>query len=523
MTQRSAVLILGCLAGGVGALLFGFTLEWDMFNYHLYNPHALLSGRHAIDVAPAQQQNYLNPALFLLPYLLFMYSHTAVLVFVTGMVQGSQFLLLALILGELCGKRKVEGWMLLTVAVLGLAGPIFLGQLGSTQGDTILSVFVLAGLLLVLRELRRIDASSALRSGLSSGLLLGMACGLKLTIAVYALSLALACFICFNGAARWRILSGLALGGILGVLLTGGVWFWYMWQSYGSPLFPYMNNIFTSEWIDQRSYRDVRFLPRSLGEWLFYPYYWLTDPFRVWELSFRDLRVPLVIATVFVLPFFGWRRARSQAPALAMTWLFLAFSYLLWIWVFAIYRYLSVVEMLAPLVIFASACLWLKSRRGVLVALCLLIGTQAFVTYGRHPSTWALQADTPTSLARLPADAMVVIDGYEPVAYAALWLDDDIPLIRVRSNFMWAAQPQHRLQELAHQRIRRHRGPLYLLMPELESDAPFLAEDLGWLDLGLDSTTGCAPVFETAELQERLGLLICPLARRAAPAQSPDQ
>ena len=50
------ILICACLAGGIGALLAGFSPDWDLLNYHLYNPHALLTGRHAIDIAPGQLQ-----------------------------------------------------------------------------------------------------------------------------------------------------------------------------------------------------------------------------------------------------------------------------------------------------------------------------------------------------------------------------------------------------------------------------------------------------------------------------------
>jgi hypothetical protein len=36
----------------------GLDSNWDLRNYHLYNPHAWLTGRMAIDIAPAQ----LHPA-----------------------------------------------------------------------------------------------------------------------------------------------------------------------------------------------------------------------------------------------------------------------------------------------------------------------------------------------------------------------------------------------------------------------------------------------------------------------------
>ena len=139
MTAERRILLIGCLAAGAVALFLGFALEWDLLNYHLYNPHALLHGRHAIDLAPAQMQTFLNPVLHVPGYLLFTYWHSAAAVFLTGAVQGSQLLLLYLVLAELVERDRFPAWMLLTVAALGLGGPVFLNQLGSGQGaaDTI--------------------------------------------------------------------------------------------------------------------------------------------------------------------------------------------------------------------------------------------------------------------------------------------------------------------------------------------------------------------------------------------------
>ena len=108
MTQNRWLLIFACLAGGLGALHFGFALEWDLLNYHLYNPHALMTGRQAIDIAPAQLQTFLNPALHLPMYLVFRYTNAALLVFIIGVIQGSQLVLLVLIfeIGSVLPENK---------------------------------------------------------------------------------------------------------------------------------------------------------------------------------------------------------------------------------------------------------------------------------------------------------------------------------------------------------------------------------------------------------------------------------
>jgi len=505
------------LAGAAGALSFGFTLEWDLLNYQLYNPHALLTGRGAIDIAPAQLQTFLNPALHLPVYLLFRYAGPAVLIALVGAAQAAQAVLLYLVADEVTNGRFRKGPALLLVAALGLGGPIFLNQLGSSQGDTLVSALVLGGLLIVLRETCRARGDRTLRAALAAGLLLGLAIALKLTFASYAIGLGVAALIVFSGARRWKMAAGLVAGGVAGLLLIGGPWYVHQWTEWGNPLLPYFNNLFQSPWVGPSSYRDLRFMPSGAVEWIFYPFVWFMDPQQVWEYRFRDIRVPLALLAVFLLPLFGWRRLRANQPALLLVCLFLAVSYLLWLKVFSIYRYLSVLELLAPVVLFAAAVL-LTKKRGQLLACIVFLGlTQFAVKYVRPPSSDQFSYDTPNALAALDPGAMVVIDGYAPVGYHALWLDDRVPLIRIRSNFMSDPEPRYRLHRLADQRVREHAGPLYLLQHESDAKAEFRAPDLARVGLALPDPADCHPAVESEELQQQLGAWLCPLERLKAP------
>lgn len=510
MSAERRILLAGALAGGLLALWLGFALEWDLLNYHLYNPHALLHGRHAIDLAPAQMQTFLNPVLHVPPYLLFRYGHSAVAVFVTGAIQGGQLLLLYLLLRELTGRDRFPPWMLLTVAALGLGGPIYLNQLGGSQGDTLLSLPVLAALLVILREQKDANGGRTMAAGLLGGFLLGLAVAMKLTMAVYAVALTTAAFVLIPGARRWKILLGLGLGGLLGVLLAGGPWFAWLWLTWDSPLFPYFNEIFQSSWVDAASYRDLRFMPKTPAEWAFYPWVWFFEPLRVWEFRFRDLRIPLLFTLAIAAPLLLTRRRRAEHSGLVLTWVFVILSYVLWLRLFSIYRYFSVIELLAPLLIFVTVVSLLRSRRAAWSVLVLLLITQTLVKFDRQPSTWLLQAGIATAADNLEPDAMLIIDGFEPVAYAALWVPDGVPMVRIRANFMHRGEPSHRLQELAHERVRSHRGPRYLLRRGGEAET-FVDEDLARLGLALGDRSACQPFFRPEELQRLLALELCPV------------
>jgi len=507
------ILLAGSLLGGLCALYFGFQPEWDLLNYHLYDPHAWLSGRAAIDVAPAQMQSYFNPLFHVPHYLAFRYLPTWVLVFVTGAVQGSQLLLLYLVLKQMLGSKRLPAWMLLTVALLGMGGPVFLGELGSTHGDTVLSMFVLGGLWLILHSARCETPNQTTVRTAASGALLGMATALKLVFALYAIGLGAALLLACPGGERWRTCFTWAGGFALGFLLLGGVWFAYLYAHYQNPFFPYFNGFFQSPLIAAESFRDLRFMPTSLTDWLAYPFVWLVNPLRVWELPFRDLRVVALYPLLLVLPICCWRRLAGEARALRLVLVFLLLSYLVWLMVFSIYRYLAVVEMLAPLVLFTVVVSFIHSRRVQVTGLLLLLCTQWFVDFQRPVAMPELQADSPSTLQSLPPDALVLINSLEPLGFVALWLDDDIPMVRTRANFMRQQTPPSSLRIEAEQRVRTHIGPVFLLNSVKGLNAEFLEADLARMGLVLDYPGACEPLFMQQSLQDKTEIVVCALSR----------
>jgi hypothetical protein len=510
------VLVGGMLAGGLAALAFGPSYEWDMRNYHLYNPHALLTGRLLIDLAPAQLQTFLNPLFDIPAYLAFRFLHPNVWVFFSGAAQGALLFLLWRLI-HLLGERKLPPWAALMAAALGLIGPVSLNEIGGMQGDTVLSVLALGGLLLLLGSQAVGEDKHGARAVLLGGFLLGLATALKLTFAIYAIALGVALLACGTGAGRWKQSLVYGCGTALGFLLGGGAWFAHLWIEYQNPFFPYFNQVFTSPWAHVSSFRDLRFMPVSISDWLLYPFAWWLDPYRVWELSFRDLRVVALYPAVIAFLLLGWRKARSEAPRLLLVCVFLAVSYILWLQLFSIYRYLAVVELLAPGVILALACFAGWPRRWLGVMALLLVCSQFLVEYPRSPSARKLVPDQASTLSTLPKNSLVVIDGYEPVAFTIFWLDTHIPVVRTRSNLMTQDPPQGRLLLEAERRVREHSGPIYLLHSAAERDAPFLPGDLSRLGLkwrGLDS---CQPVFVDESLQNETGILICALERVPTP------
>src|SRR5439155_22201677 len=98
---------------------------------------------------------------------------------------------------------------------------------------------------------------------------------------------------------------------------------------------------------------------------------------------FRDIRVGIAyVLLIATLPFWLITRRRENTLVVpdvaAALFAFAAVSYVIWLKMFAIYRYIVILEMLSPLLISAAVGLWpLSARARILVAASVLLWVQA--------------------------------------------------------------------------------------------------------------------------------------------------
>jgi hypothetical protein len=258
----------------------------------------------------------------------------------------------------------------------------------------------------------------------------------------------------------------------------------------GNPLFPYFNEYFRSPLALAASYRDVRFIPHSLVHQLLFPLLFSIDWRVADDLPFQDIRVGVAYVLVLVaLPLWLLTRRREQtlvAPdAVVALFAFVAASYLLWLKIFAIYRYILLLEMLAPLLIVAAVGLWpLSERARLTLAGCLLIlivATMKTMVPARAP------LDDPYIQATLPPIAhpdrtMILMTGEAPLGYLAPSLPPQIPILRIDG---WMIQPQDgsRLTAATRQRVGAFKGDLYAIANAYEM--PRNRDALGAYDLAI--------------------------------------
>jgi hypothetical protein len=494
----------------------GKDVSWDFRNYHWYIPYAFLHGRLGFDIAVAHQATYYNPLLDTPFYLLATHLHAWLALGILGATQGANIVPLYFLSRTLL---RIEPRRLIAAiaALLCMLGSLTLYLAGATYYDNVMSLLVLAALALAVAKRDTLNVGSVWQNASIAGvggILVGIAMGLKLPEAPFAVGFAAALAV-LPGTAKNRAarLVAATAGGLLGFAIFEGFWMAEMLRLTGNPVFPYFNQYFHSPLALAAPYRDLRFIPHSLEHQLFFPLLFSIDWRVADDLPFRDIRVGvayvLLIAAVPVWLVTKRRENALVAPEVAAAlFAFAAVSYAIWLKVFAIYRYIVILEMLSPLLIAAAVGLWPLSRPArILIAAAILLWVQATsrpMEPGRAPATDPyVQASIPPI--PHPERTMILMTGEAPLGYLVPSLPQTIPVLRIDG---WLIQPQDgsRLTAEARRRVDSFPGDLFVI-----ADAGELARSHDALAVyGLAMNAA-----ECRNIETNLGgpYRFCPLAR----------
>lgn len=494
------------------AASLGSDANWDLRNYHLYDSFALLHGKFGYDIIPAQVQTFLAPQLDLIGYGLrhFLNGHPAL--FNAAMSVPSAIIAF---LGFLITCRLLPGTLpgriplAFLVTVIGATGAAGLPTLATSSSESIPGSLSLGGLVLLLGAA---DSGRPLRRIGLAGLCLGMAAGFKLTSLPFCVGGAAALLAAPLGSIgrKLRAILVFAALGVLGTALIGAPWWIALASRFHNPVFPFFNQVFHAPAYLPVSMADDRFKPQSLGQALFYPFYWAWSAApRVTELPMRDPRVAVAFVMV-VLAALGTllRRGRVHRESV-MVALFLALSYCLWEKQFSIFRYLAPLEMLTGTSVImawrildgASRRTWLPWIGTLLLGLLCLMTTQ-YPDWGRAPKgALAVEVGPP----QLPADALVILLDGSPMAYVAAFEPPSVRFVGANNNLVSPGQKSG-LNEAVAAAIRGARGPLW----GLEYPPAQGMDDATLAYYGLHRSGACLPVLSNLDANS---LRLCPLAR----------
>jgi hypothetical protein len=513
----------------VWAVLSGKEAAWDFQNYHWYDPYALLSGRLGFDIAVAHHATYYNP--FLDVPLFIIGSHLPG--WAGGVWLGLQAGVAAALVGAIAYRlfplehKPTRLVVSVFFALIALTGGGARGEIGKTTEDiasglgAIASLFVLTA---CFERVMRAKGRDLLIIALA-GFLGGASPGLKLTALPYAVGLGVG-VLALPGSFRQRVVRtgvfGLAMA--LGVAVTGGPWYWMMWRYSGNPVFPYFNDLFKSPLVGPGSFRDENFLPNGWFAKLFYPFLFSKDSMLVAEWKFRDIHILLAYITVPIAAICAlFRRPPGRQlidPIKARLLLVMAaVTYLVWVNLFGIYRYLVPLEILSGLVIAASVALIPIPARQRIAAIVVLLGMAQILAWkGDEPRfAWDSGRYVEVNVPPIedPDHTLILLSQTAPLGYVVPYFPKQIPFYRIQGWMIGSKDTQSELGAQMHRRIAEHQGPiLALYWGREEGMVPETYADFG---LELDKS-GCRRVTTNIESQLSQGypILLCPLNRIAS-------
>ncbi|MDA9436595.1 hypothetical protein XH88_33340 [Bradyrhizobium sp. CCBAU 51627] len=408
------------LLGALYTFAMGEDVNWDWQNYHEYNVWAVLNGRYGVDAVPPGFQTYFNPIVYFPVYYLRHFVPSPYGLMIIGAIHGLNLPLIC-VFARLVLREAATVAAIAAAVAIAASGPMTLSEVGTSFSDVLLALPVIGGFLLILIADRRPAACYLL-----AGLLIGAAVGLKLTNVVYAIGAAAAVL----AAARpLRATALLAIGGIIGAVLTGGEWCLMTWRDTGNPIFPLFNAVFQSPEVAAVNLMDAQFMPHGVLDALAYPFYWLIGDHRGAEHPFRDARFA-VVTVLFALGLL-MRMIRGSAILTrgdVQLVVMFAVSYLGWLGLFSIQRYAVVLELLCgPLIVLLLARLAARAGRTARAAPsaplnALMVTVAAAIALWSQPADWWHRAwsDTyrPAVADELAQPATYFILG-KPLAYIA--------------------------------------------------------------------------------------------------------
>lgn len=507
------VLVLFVVIFGVIAALGGSDAMWDLRNYHIYNPFAVLHGKLDYDIAPAQVQTYIAPQLDILYYLirrglnkspilldlLFSLPHSL-----------SAFVVFRISLLFLPPSMSLRLPLALLSALVGATGAAALPTLAGSSSEMIPGLLCLTALLLLIGAA---ENPGRIRPLVIAGALLGAAVGLKLNAIPLCVGAASALLFIRTGSMRRWLVSTLAFGsaGVAGLVLVAAPWWLTLYRHYGSPLFPFYNTIFHSAFYLPIDYVDNRFKPVGLAHELFYPFFWAVDQGRlVSEVPMRDPRIAVgYLAVVATLVRHAWARRMPDAK----TSIFLAFiviAYALWQLQFSVFRYLAPLEFLSATAILVALQ---PLRTSPLPAwlpwppmLALAVAAWALTIYPEWGRTHAGDRAVDVHLPPLGDHALVVMLDSAPAAYVAAFAPPSVRFVGVNNNLVSLGQDT--LLERQAEDAIRNAGPNIWGLEYPDGNPP--SSDAALHYYHLHRLPDCVQVQSNIDASS---LRLCPLAR----------
>ncbi|WP_225031820.1 hypothetical protein [Paraburkholderia sp. XV] len=484
------------LIGGFISVRLGKDMNWDLLNYHLYDGWALFNRPWGIDLFPAGLQTFFNPLLDGLFYLTQKHLPDGVTVFFMGFPIGISAYFSWKIFPLLIGNMQTGSPIILVrigAVVLALTGAAGLSQAGTTTNEWATFALLLGAMWMMLTAFRR----ELVCAFFLAGVLIGAAAALKLTAAIPAVA--------FSASFVWLLryddrkfvsrVSFFVFGAVLSFAILAGPWMWSLYKNFHNPIFPFFNFAFHSPLLDDASMRDERFLPKSAVEVLTFPFvsaFYKTNVHN--DIAVRDPRlfIGVVILIAWIVACVLRIRKGFDSGNDCRVRMFLAsafvLTYVMWIVLFGIYRYVIVLEFLAICMAYVTVASKLysgKIRDASVISAVVCVAGFALTVPG--PFARAEIVNGPYFAERIPAlpkNSVVVNLTTDAVGYLIPQWEGHPPVISPNSS-LTVPGINGPVQRLMTEAVLKHDGPVFLIIRSsvLDNPAKYLLQQY---QLGVD-------------------------------------
>ena len=352
----------------------GQDANFDLANYHFYNGYFITNGRFMQDMAAAGAHSFLNPTADILVYLSITYLPFPLSAWVFLLIQLACIPAIVLLAKEVAGGLGYQRAFVpvIPAIVLSLLAPLWWSELGTSFIESWTAPLIIYGVYFLFSARKGADLSMT-RIAIA-GVLFGLSVGLKWTNGLFCVSgfLMLAALL-YRSEFRVSLLAVFYFLAGCGVgFLPTAWWNWYLWSEWGSPVFPFYNAIFKSEFFYFVNWNNRRWHFTSFREFLAFIVQAAWGTTRTAQITFADAR--FLFVTMLVPVAILCKPAMRMNRQLMAFLLFMASSLLLWVLMFSIQRYLVPFELLLGVLVWILVVRiverdWL--RKAVMIGLCV--------------------------------------------------------------------------------------------------------------------------------------------------------
>ncbi len=297
---------------------------------------------------------------------------------------------------------------------------------------------------------------------------------------------------------------------------------------YHNPIFPYYNQFFKSPYFDPVYVTDVRFFPKNIYQWLFYPFFWVLKPARLCTEDYmQDPRLACAFVAVALLCWLLFKKwCKTNVRLTVSLVVYAVVGYIAWLKSFSMLRYGVMLEIASSLLLVTLCANLFKGKWAGYASLFVLGG----LTYGLYipdyqHNPFDKQAIVFTDKPTVEDNSLVFLM-VQPGSYLIPFLNpkasymggfvahkEDYPKDQQKEVALINNLPEQYLQfhfeDLQRKKIAAHEGPLYIV----SLYGPMITNPKALARFGLKGDMKKCKPFTTNITIYSLKLALCPVEK----------